>query len=148
MKRKIKIIAIAMSICLLFGAVFAVFSSAASPIQSLVPAGTTTGGYLAFDGDTTNNKYDSYSGTWTSNMTGSKSRMYVASSWLSLHTNVLKTETVDGVTNKYLDITRDNASYSLSDSSTFFGLAPNTLKFENDKSILTSAKEFLAEHNI
>lgn len=136
MKRKIKIIAIAMSICLLFGAVFAVFSSAASPIQSLVPAGTTTGGYLAFDGDTTNNKYDSYSGTWTSNMTGSKSRMYVASSWLSLHTNVLKTETVDGVTNKYLDITRDNASYSLSDSSTFFGLAPNTLKFENTDNVL------------
>lgn len=135
MKRSSKITAILLSICLIFGVVFALVASAATVlVQNPTPNGAVSGGFLDFDTDTDTNKYDTYKNVWTSTMPGSQSRMYVGSNWLSVHTNLLKTQTVDGRTNKYLDVTRDKfGTYS---SSAFFGTAPNTLAYLNADKVL------------
>ena len=135
MKRSSKILAILLSVCLIFGVVFALVASAATVlVQNPTPDGAVSGGFLDFDTDTDTKKYDTYKNTWTSSMPGSQARMYVGSNWLSVHTNLLKTQTVDGRTNKYLDVTRDKfGTYS---STAFFGTAPNTLAYPNEDKVL------------
>lgn len=135
MKRSSRILAILLSVCLIFGVVFALVASAATAlVQNPTPDGAVSGGFLDFDTDTDEKKYDTYSGTWTSSMPGSQARMYVGSNWLSVHTNLLKTQTVDGRTNKYLDVTRNK--FSTYSSTAFFGTAPNTLAYPNADKVL------------
>ncbi len=131
MKRSSKILAVALALALLFGAVMAIVASAATTlVQNPTPNGAVSGGFLDFDTDTDTKKYDSYTYTWNSNMPGSKARMYVGANWTSVHTNLLKTQTVDGRTNKYLDVTRDEFGTTYS-STAFFGTSPNTLAYPN-----------------
>ena len=70
MKRSSKILAILLSVCLIFGVVFALVASAATAVQEL-NVGTLSGGYADFD-NYTNNSLHSNGGTQALDLVGSK----------------------------------------------------------------------------
>ena len=101
MKRTSKLLAAILSLCILVGVLTAVIASAATAVQEL-GAGTATGGYLDFD-NYTNDSLHSNGGTQSVNYIGSKAYIY-STRMASAGTVKINNESVDGRTNKYLNI--------------------------------------------
>ena len=117
MKRSSKIPAILLSVCLIFGVVFALVASAATEAVQELCVGNATAGYIDFD-NYTSNSYHSNGGTQYPSFVGSKGLVY-STRMATAGTVLLKSHNVDGRTNKYLDITARDSHSDLSNYATF-----------------------------
>ena len=135
MKNFRKVFAALMLVCLLCGAVLVVFSSAETAIQNL-NVGTISGGYFDFDhiASSDASKFDT-NNTATITAEGSKGRIYVPATWPGAHSSKLRSQTVDGRTNKYLNIVYDAGDSYTSSAEAAFCLAPSSLKIDAKDSL-------------
>lgn len=117
MKKSSKIISALLGLCLMIGLAFTLASSAATEAVQDLCVGNATAGYIDFD-NYTNNSYHGNGGTQYPSYVGSKAMVY--STRIATASSVLvKSHTVDGRTNKYLDITAKDSHSDISSYAQF-----------------------------